>query len=557
VRLKTPDIRRLIRAGWPLSTFVGFLILEISVFGGVPHDTRNAWLFGAALVLISERVLSATRQARPESLTVIGLAVVGSAWGLQYEEVAYLGMSESLFDIGRSLIVAAGLVCVGLGFLYLAQAVFGWPRKGPPKALADVCRGSAIWGLLAGSLAAAFWNSAEYAFVVGALSVLMLWPLDWVLDRLVAKAPDATALGRVSGGTTTESVEATGNFVGRSVGQTFAVRNSGEGEVLICQADRMEVVGLAGSKMHARIIGRVVDGQVEFEVSDVGLPDPGAPVELATGGCKHQVVEQPHAWRCGSLAGSEYPVYLDLFEAITHHTLVVGTTGSRKTSFAVQLIREARTRIPELSVVIFDVTGQWSAQFDHVSKPFDANDAVCAGALTVVELDSEPNVEETTATMTSAIFDELMGSESDEPRVLVVLEEAHRLVPEHGGDKSLGTRQAIAQGRKYGLGFLCVTQRTTTVAKDMTALCNTLVALRSFDDTTRRVASSYATSDFARVLPGLKDGRALLAGRGLHAGTPLIVDVDTRKLCPRSGSGARQIVSARVDSMSLRGATEP
>lgn len=200
----------------------------------------------------------------------------------------------------------------------------------------------------------------------------------------------------------------------------------------------------------------------------------------------------------------------------------------------VELIRAAREKVPGLAIVVLDVTGQWAAQLERVetldASAFEAAIAVQPGNVTVVSLASDADLAQTTVKVTEDLLKKLAGTESAEPRVLVVLEEAHSLVPEVRTTESRRMGRVIAQSRKYGLGFICVTQRTTSVSKDVTALCNTLVALRSFDEATRDVAGAYATSDLTRVLPVLADGRALVAGRGVHANTPLIVDVHTRQL---------------------------
>ncbi len=43
--------------------------------------------------------------------------------------------------------------------------------------------------------------------------------------------------------------------------------------------------------------------------------------------------------------------------------------------------------------------------------------------------------------------------------------------------------KVILQGRKYGLGSFVVTQRTANISKSILNQCNTIFALRVFDDT--------------------------------------------------------------------------
>lgn len=445
------------------------------------------------------------------------------------------------FDLGRYITVGGALVCVGLGMAYFVLTVSessGLVGTALLRWAATTARLVAVLSFLVVSVVAAFFDRIEWGVAAAAVSAFPLLRLD----RRVLKVPDEGERGgRVSRGTTTESVVATGDFVGLPVGQVFVVRATQR--PLLCQADQMKVVGtgggLDGSTTTARIIGQLDDGLADFKVVDVGLPDPGARVELAIGGGASKVPEGALAWKCGVLAESDYPVYLDLGEAITHNTLVVGTTGSRKTSFVVEFIKAACEKMPELAVVVLDVTGQWQAQLGNAveitkADDFDAAAAVMERQKTVVEFDLSTDFETSTAKVTKAMFDTLVedgpAGGSAPPRVVVVLEEAHVLVPEGARKEGEPTRRVIAQGRKYGLGFVCITQRTASVTKDVTALCNTLVALRAFDETTRGVVSAYVTSDLARVLPTLPDGRALVAGRGVHPGRALIVKLGTQQL---------------------------
>ena len=154
------------------------------------------------------------------------------------------------------------------------------------------------------SLAAAFWDCAVCAVAGASVCALVLVRLD---QRFLKSSdqPDPEPSGRVSRGTTTESVVASGDFVGVRVGQTFVV--SGPDESLVCQAERMQVGGvsrLAGSMMDARIIGRLDNGRVEFGVARIGLPEGGTPVELAPSGGESTKPTGTLVWKCGRLAGS-------------------------------------------------------------------------------------------------------------------------------------------------------------------------------------------------------------------------------------------------------------
>lgn len=125
--------------------------------------------------------------------------------------------------------------------------------------------------------------------------------------------------------------------------------------------------------------------------------------------------------------------------------------------------------------------------------------------------------------------------ESQTAKYLLVFEEAHSLVPEwnsvaNEGDKSAtnGTAKVILQGRKYGLGSLTVTQRTANVSKSILNQCNTIFAMRVFDDTGKGFLENYIGSDYANTLPTLDERHAIAIGKGLRLKQPVIIQLNDR-----------------------------
>ena len=122
-------------------------------------------------------------------------------------------------------------------------------------------------------------------------------------------------------------------------------------------------------------------------------------------------------------------------------------------------------------------------------------------------------------------------------KVLLVFEEAHSLVPEwnsvaNEGDKSAtnGTAKVILQGRKYGLGAMVVTQRTANISKSILNQCNTIFALRVFDDTGKKFLENYIGDDYSNVLPTLEERHAVITGKALKLKQPVIMELNDRKL---------------------------
>jgi len=119
---------------------------------------------------------------------------------------------------------------------------------------------------------------------------------------------------------------------------------------------------------------------------------------------------------------------------------------------------------------------------------------------------------------------------TDQARLCLVYEEAHTLVPEWNsvaaeGDKvaTAKSARAILQGRKYGLGCLLITQRTANVTKTILNQCNTIFAMRTFDDTGKEFLGNYIGSDYAHVLPSLQPRHAVVFGKASSCENPVLI----------------------------------
>lgn len=125
---------------------------------------------------------------------------------------------------------------------------------------------------------------------------------------------------------------------------------------------------------------------------------------------------------------------------------------------------------------------------------------------------------------------------TDKARVCLVYEEAHSLVPEWNsavdeGDQtaSNGSARAILQGRKYGLGCLLVTQRTANVTKTILNQCNTIFAMRTFDDTGKDFLANFIGTDYSNSLPSLSERQAVLFGKASSCENPVLIRLNDRE----------------------------
>jgi hypothetical protein len=144
---------------------------------------------------------------------------------------------------------------------------------------------------------------------------------------------------------------------------------------------------------------------------------------------------------------------------------------------------------------------------------------------------------EKTRMITEKIFTKAKSlGETSDARYLIVFEEAHSLVPEwnsvsQDGDKSAtnGIAKVILQGRKYGLGSMVITQRTANISKSILNQCNTIFALRVFDDTGKQFLENYIGSEYSNLLPTLEERHCIAIGKAMKLKQPVILELNDMK----------------------------
>ena len=143
---------------------------------------------------------------------------------------------------------------------------------------------------------------------------------------------------------------------------------------------------------------------------------------------------------------------------------------------------------------------------------------------------------EITSMITEATLKFVQDKMSSSARVCIVFEEAHSLVPEwssaaNEGDKSATNRtsRAILQGRKYGLGCLLITQRTANVTKTILNQCNSIFAMRTFDDTGKAFLANYIGSEYSSKLSSLSARHAVYYGKSSSCENPVLLKLNDRE----------------------------
>lgn len=294
----------------------------------------------------------------------------------------------------------------------------------------------------------------------------------------------------------------------------------------------------------------------------------------------------------GHFPGTDYQVSINISDAVTHNTAVLGILGIGKSFLSIELVERMISQ--GIKVICLDLTDQYATLLsDFIDANYQASvDAELTQAAAgrpvkpgkeeggsqhafnqkVIEKVNEfldPDKAEkllifnpagfrvskqtTNAYQGQAAFTDLTACEitamfsnaalkacqelgmTDTGRACLVYEEAHSLVPEWNsvasdGDKNAtaASARAILQGRKFGLGCLLITQRTANVTKTILNQCNSIFAMRTFDDTGKDFLGNYIGSEYARVLPTLKERHAVFFGKASSCDDPVLIRLNDR-----------------------------
>ena len=242
----------------------------------------------------------------------------------------------------------------------------------------------------------------------------------------------------------------------------------------------------------------------------------------------------------GTIPNSSYSVNVNLKELVLYHSAILGVTGSGKSFLAYELIENSARE--GIKVLCLDGTGDHKRYVRNpvlVDRPsaiktFLDSDLHSVGIVEFGDSKLHPiSVTEQIAKIALDWCEEHRQVEQIRepiPKVLLVLEEAHQLVPEWNSnperklqDTVNKTSQIALQARKYGLGFMVITQRTANVTKSILNQCNTIIAFQAYDETGFDFMKNYMGIHYVRALPNLKKRQGIIVGKASVSDRPVIV----------------------------------
>lgn len=276
----------------------------------------------------------------------------------------------------------------------------------------------------------------------------------------------------------------------------------------------------------------------------------------------------------GEVPGSKIEVVADFNEIAEYHTAILGVTGTGKTEFAYDLIKhgldndyrifcvdftgEYKIRLSDKEPVILGIlekeseelerlidnveTGEYSAakqkkdlfDFLNIVKPnikenvkkFLSGKNSGLGIFELQEISNTRATLRATELYLSEIFK--WSQKNKSKKILIVLEEAHTIIPEmnlYGYDRVdtaavVGRMSQIAlQGRKYNVGLLIISQRTALVSKTVLSQCNTFITFSLIDRTSLDFLANVYSEEHVKLIPNLQFLEALVYGKAVKKST--------------------------------------
>ena len=312
------------------------------------------------------------------------------------------------------------------------------------------------------------------------------------------------------------------------------------------------------------------------------LPEVNTPIFVADKNIQGiEIVSRGHELALGTVPGTDVTVFCDINKIISHHSAILGVTGSGKTELAFRVIQRAIEN--KVKVFCVDITDQYSARLerfnpielsiakdladklgqklhdaetgdygagkekkvlkeftDRLRKDIDQRVLDFVKGSDYLGIFSLPSISNTQATIQAteiyltSLFRYNRMNAANGTRVLVVLEEAHTVVPETstmglGDFDSKGMVAKIAQialqGRKYEVGLLVIAQRTATVSKTVLTQCNTVISFSSFDKTGLDFLSNIYGAEQTSKISNLRPFHCLAFGKGVNSERPIVIQM--------------------------------
>ncbi len=278
----------------------------------------------------------------------------------------------------------------------------------------------------------------------------------------------------------------------------------------------------------------------------------------------------------GNLPDSQLEVRLGLSNLIEYHCAVLGVTGTGKTEVSLDLVRAALA--DGAKVVCVDLTGEYEKRLEDIesekmgvpatnveefdTKIFETDVGGFSKSNEKIDLEAsfkklqakvdervDKFLERTDVNLAHFTFNDVVNTKASlritemflssimrwarnnrkRRRILIVLEEAHTIIPEVGSSQDKDTQRVVMrigqialQGRKYGVGLLVVSQRTALVSKTILSQCHTFLIHALIDQTSLDFLQNVIGREYIKVIPNLMPLQLIAAGKAVHSERPTL-----------------------------------
>jgi hypothetical protein len=148
----------------------------------------------------------------------------------------------------------------------------------------------------------------------------------------------------------------------------------------------------------------------------------------------------------------------------------------------------------------------------------------------------------------SDVYEKVAEGEFEYP-VFVLVEEAHRFIPVEANTYSKSIIKKIAaEGRKFGVFLVLITQRPSKIHSDALSQCNSQIIMRITNPEDQAAVASSSErlgQTLLEDLPGLDKGEAVIVGEMTRA--PIMAKI--RKRTTREGGSDIDVVSKMREAM--------
>lgn len=180
-----------------------------------------------------------------------------------------------------------------------------------------------------------------------------------------------------------------------------------------------------------------------------------------------------------------------------------------------------------------EISGKVSADLDSLLAAWLGDGTSDSRPVSILDLSGVPAsvLTDLVGALLRLLFDALfwgrqLAEGGRERPLLIVMEEAHIYLNDSASPASSAVRRIVKEGRKYGIGAMIVSQRSSEIDPTILSQCGTVFALRMGNQQDRAQVASVTTDSLKGLLdllPTLRTGEAIIVGEAVRLPTRAMI----------------------------------